>query len=325
MLLRLGTRASALAQRQADWVAQRLRAAGVEVEMAPLRTAGDRRRDAIASFGGQGVFTREIQRALLDGRIDLAVHSLKDLPTEQPPDLILAAVPERAPCNDVLIIGDCPNFRVRENGTVPLSADRLEGLPPGSRIGTGSPRRRAQLLHVRPDLQMADVRGNIDTRLQKLRQGLYDALVLAEAGLIRLGLADRITQRLPLETFLPAVGQGALAVEIRTGDSKTQQAVAPLDHPSTHAAILAERTMLAALHGGCLAPVAAWGRMENDQLRLTARVLTPDGREKLEADHIAPPSDALELGRRTADTLLRQGAAEIIRAIKNGTGPLLLE
>jgi hydroxymethylbilane synthase len=297
-LLRLGTRASALAQRQADWIAQCLRAAGVEVEMVLLRTEGDRRQDALAAFAGQGVFTREIQRALLDGRIDLAVHSLKDLPTEQPPDLTLGAVPERLSCNDVLITE---------------KADGLKKLPPGSRIGTGSLRRRAQLLHVRPDLQMADIRGNIDTRLQKLRQGQFDALVLAEAGLIRLGLTGQITERLPPETFLPAAGQGALAVEIRNNDSQTRQAVAPLDHPPTRAAVLAERATLAALNGGCLAPVAAWGRMENDQLRLTARVLTPDGREILEADHVAPPSEAVELGRRAAETLLNQGAAEIIR------------
>jgi hydroxymethylbilane synthase len=298
MPLRLGTRASALAQRQADWIAERLCAAGVDVEKVLIRTEGDRRQDAIAAFGGQGIFTREIQRALLDGRIDLAVHSLKDLPTGQPPELILAAVPERAPCGDVLISE---------------KADCLESLPPGSRVGTGSLRRRAQLLHVRPDLEMADVRGNIETRLNKLRQGQYDALVLAEAGLIRLGLADQITERLPLDAFLPAIGQGALAVETRADDAPTQRAVAPLDHPPSHAGVLAERAMLAALDGGCLAPIAAWGRMENGQLRLTGRVLMPDGRKKLEADQVAPLSEAVELGRRVAESLLRQGAAAIIR------------
>ncbi|MBN2580935.1 MAG: hydroxymethylbilane synthase [Pirellulales bacterium] len=300
--MRLGTRASALARRQAEEVAQLLRAAGREVEIVLLRTQGDRRRrDAVAAFGGQGVFTREIQAALLERRIDLAVHSLKDLPTEEPPGLTITAVPERAPCGDVLISEQ---------------ADRLENLPPGSRIGTGSLRRRAQLLHVRPDLQMADVRGNVETRLGKLRQGFFDALVLAEAGLIRLELEDQITQRLPLMVLLPAVGQGALAIETRSDDAVTRQAVAPLDHPPTHAAVLAERTMLATLHGGCLAPVAAWGRIEADQLRLTARVLSPDGRQKIEADHSAPPSDPVALGRRIAEDLLRQGAAEIIRQIR---------
>jgi hydroxymethylbilane synthase len=271
--------------------------------MVLLRTEGDRRKWAIATFGGQGVFTREIQHALRDGRIDLAVHSLKDLPTDQPPDLILAAVPERGPYGDVLVTE---------------KADCLAKLPPGSLVGTGSGRRRAQLLSVRPDLKMADIRGNIDTRLKKLRQGLYDALILAEAGVTRLGLADQITQRLPLDLLLPAIGQGALAIETRSDDSATQKAVAALDHPSTHAAVSAERAMLAALRGGCLAPVAAWGRVENDQLRLTGRVLTPDGRQKLEADYAAPPSDAFALGQRVAEDLLRQGAAEIIQHVREG-------
>jgi len=162
---------------------------------------------------------------------------------------------------------------------------------------------------------MSDIRGNVETRLKKLRQGDCDALVLAEAGLIRLGLSEQITQRLPLELVLPAVGQGALGIETRADDHTTREMVAKLDHSSTHAAVLAERAMLAALHGGCLAPVAAWGRMENGRLRLTGRVLTLDGRQRLEADQTAPPCDASTLGRRVADDLLRQGAAEIIHHI----------
>jgi hydroxymethylbilane synthase len=287
-----------LARRQAEEIAEGLCVLGVEVVVTPLRTEGDRRQDALSAFGGQGVFTREIQQALLEDRIDLAVHSLKDLPTEGPPELAIVAVPERAPCGDVLITE---------------KATGLEDLPPGGRLGTGSVRRRAQLLHVRPDLQTVDVRGNLDTRLRKLREGQFDALVLAEAGLIRLGLADQITQRLPLSEFLPAVGQGALALEIRSDDAETRQVLAALDHPPTHAAVLAERAMLATLQAGCLAPVAAWGRMEGDRLRLTARVLTADGREKIETDRSAPPSEPAALGRRTAEVLLNQGAAQMIR------------
>ena len=299
MQLRLGTRGSALARWQADWVAEQLRARGVEVELTLISTSGDRRLDSLASFGGQGVFTKEIQQALIDDRIDVAVHSLKDLPTEQPPELCLAAIPERAACGDVLI---SPKF-----GT-------LEQLPPKAAVGTSSHRRQAQLLHLRPDLQIEEIRGNVDTRLKKVHAGEYDAIILAEAGVTRLGLAAEITQRLLFEAFLPAVGQGALGIESRQNDEATRNGLSALDHAATHAAVLAERAMLAALRGGCLAPVAAWGRLEDDRLLLTGRVISLDGRILLEAHSAAAPSDSLALGRRVADELLDQGAAEVILA-----------
>ena len=302
MLLRLGTRGSALARWQADWVAEQLRTHNINVELVLITTSGDRRLDSLAAFGGQGVFTKEIQQALLENRIDAAVHSLKDLPTEQPPELCLAAVPERAACGDVLI---CPKF-----GT-------LEKLPPRASVGTSSLRRQAQLLHVRPDLQIKEIRGNVDTRLTKVHAGDYDAIVLAEAGVTRLGLAVEITQRLPFELLLPAVGQSALGIETRQNDEPARNGVAALDHPATHAAVLAERAMLAALRGGCRAPVAAWARLEDDRLHLTGRVISPNGRIELEAVSIAAPSDLLALGRRVADELLDQGAEEVIQAARN--------
>jgi hydroxymethylbilane synthase len=301
MHLRLGTRGSALARWQANWVAEQLRARGAEVELVLISTTGDRRLESLATFGGQGVFTKEIQQALLENRIDVAVHSLKDLPTEQPPELCFAATAQRAACGDVLV---SPKF-----GT-------LDKLPEHATVGTSSHRRQAQLLHVRPDLLIREIRGNVDTRLKKVHAGEYDAIVLAEAGVTRLGLAAEITHRLPFELLLPAVGQGALAIETRQDDDTTRNVVSVLDHAATHAAVSAERAMLAALRGGCLAPIAAWGRLENDRLLLTGRVISLDGRIQLDAQSAADPSDSLALGRRVADELLDQGAAEVIQAAR---------
>jgi hydroxymethylbilane synthase len=291
-----------LARWQADWVAARLEGLGVEVVLVPVTTSGDRRqRDSVAAIGGRGVFTKEIQNALLDDRIDLAVHSLKDVPTEPVHGLCLAGVPERAPAGDVLVC--------REPGS-------LDELPQGAVVGTGSLRRRAQLLHVRPDLQIEDIRGNVDTRLRKLDRGDYHAVVLAEAGLRRLGLAERITEALPPAILLPAVGQGALGLETRSDDEAARAVVEQLDHPPTHAAVVAERAMLARLEGGCLAPIAAWGRAEGDVLELTGRVLHPDGTQKIEATLTGRLSQPVELGDRVADELAAQGAAELIRAAR---------
>jgi hydroxymethylbilane synthase len=296
--LRLGTRASPLARWQADWVAARLAEHGVEVELVPITTQGDQQaRGPIASLGGQGVFTKEIQQALLDETIDLAVHSLKDLPTDAVEGLCLAAVPPRGPAGDVLVSREGKKFTQ---------------LPPGAVVGTGSLRRRAQLWHARPDLKMHDVRGNVDTRVQKLDEGQFDALVLAEAGLQRLKLASRITEVLPFSLILPAIGQGALAIEARADDDGACAAVAPLNDVLTHAAVTAERSLLAALHGGCLAPIGAWGRVEAHRLHLDAVVLSPDGRQKLSAAASAPPEQADEAGRAVAQDLLDQGAAELI-------------
>ena len=278
-----------------------MRSLGVEVELLPITTRGDQRQEPLGAIGGEGLFTKEIQRALLDDRIDLAVHSLKDLPTAQPAELRLAAVPQRAPAGDALVC---------------LKQASLDSLPDGATVGTGSMRRRAQLLHVRRDLRMKDIRGNVDTRLRKLELGEYDALILAQAGLQRLGLAEKITQRLPLALLLPAVGQGALGLETRADDKAARNSVAPLNHPATHAAVVAERAMLAALQGGCRAPVAGYGRMENDRLVLTGRVISYDGDRLLETMLAADVADAAALGRQVAEALLAEGAAGLICAAR---------
>jgi hydroxymethylbilane synthase len=301
--LRLGTRSSALARWQADWVAARLKQHGVEVELVLITTQGDaEQRDPIGNLGSPGVFTKEIQRALLEDRVDLAVHSLKDLPTEPIEGLCLAAVPPRETTADVLISREGHHF-----------AD----LPAGATIGTGSLRRRAQLLHLRPDLAMAGIRGNVDTRLEKLSRGDFDAIVLAEAGLKRLGLSSRITEILPGDKVLPAVGQGALGIETRTRDQRTRAALAPLNDPLSHAAVLAERTLLADLAGGCLAPIAAWARpLDGASLVLDAAVLSQDGRQRLHDSQQGPLGEAAALGSQVAARLLARGAADLIAAAR---------
>jgi len=296
--LRLGTRGSALARWQAEWVAARLRSCGFDVELVPISTRGDQQQHGPIAEIGTGVFTKEIQRALLDDTIDLTVHSLKDLPTEPVAGLRLSAVPERESTSDAL---------VTRTG-LPLA-----DLPHGAIVGTGSHRRRAQLWHVRPDLRMEDIRGNVDTRLRKLDEGQYDGLVLAEAGLRRLGLADRIAHILPRDVMLPAVGQGALGIEARENDWATQQALASLDHTPTHLAVTAERSLLLSLRGGCLAPVGAWGRMTADgRLDLDAVVLSPDGSERLFFTGTADAIAAADLGRQVAEELRARGADKLI-------------
>jgi len=244
---------------------------------------------------------------LLEERIYLAVHSLKDIPNDEVQGLGLAAVPERGPICDVLVC---------------RTATSLEQLPDGAVLGTGSLRRRAQLLHVRPDLVFREIRGNVDTRLGKLEEGQCDGLILAQAGLERLGLSDRITQRVPIEVLMPAVGQGALGLETRVGDHSTRNALESLDHSATHAAVLAERSLLAALLGGCLAPIAAWARLEEGSLRLTARVIHPSGNPKVETTLSAPPEDALSLGRQVAEALIALGAEALIRSARQSAGSL---
>lgn len=298
--VRLGTRSSPLARWQAEWVAARLTALGVTVEMIHITTQGDVKTGPLGQIGGQGLFTKEIQRALLDNEIDLAVHSLKDLPTADVPGLKIAAVPKRESVNDVLV----GPFRA------------LDELPEGARIGTGSLRRRAQLLHQRPDLHLLEIRGNVDTRLRKLDAGEYDAIVLAQAGLSRLGLADRITYIIPPQMMLPAVGQGALGLETRADDATTQEILQPLNDAATLAAVTAERTLLQSLRAGCLAPVGAWARMEAQHLRLEAVVLHPDGTARLAAEGSAAAINAATLGQQVADELLSKGAAELIAAAR---------
>jgi hydroxymethylbilane synthase len=286
-----------LARWQADWVAARLDEAGVEVEIVLITTQGDKRRGSIQTADARGLFTREIQLALMDDRIDVAVHSLKDLPTEGLPELTLAVVPERESTNDVLVTS---------------GNSGLDDLPEQARVGTGSMRRRAQLLYGRSDLQILDIRGNVDTRLRKLREGQYDAIVLAEAGLRRLGLSEHIVHVLPSSVMMPAVGQGALGIEARRDDTTTHQLLAALDDPPTHYSVIAERSLLATLRGGCLAPVGAWAQVTDDKLVLDAVVLDTNGRERLCASAEAAPPDAERLGQTVAADLIDQGAEELI-------------
>lgn len=301
--LRIGTRGSKLARWQSDWVAARLRDAGVAVQIVEIATSGDvQQHGPVASLGGLGVFTKEIQSALLAGEVDLAVHSLKDLPTQTTDGLILAAVPPRENPADALIS---------------TAGILLAELPAGARVGTGSLRRRAQLLHLRPDLAMLDIRGNVDTRLRKLDAGEYDAIVLAAAGLRRLGWAERITEELEPPRLLPAPGQGALALECRADDQGAKSAVVTLDDRATRQAVTAERAALAALHGGCSAPVGAWGRAIGNVLRLDALVAEVHGLSVLRAHaEIDDARSAADLGRRVADDLLAQGAAALIAAAR---------
>lgn len=295
--LRLGTRASKLARWQADWTATRLKQLNFPIELVLITTTGDVTAGPLGQIGEQGLFTKRIQQALLDDQIDFAVHSLKDLPTESVAGLCLAAVPQRASCGDVLVCA---------------SASNLDRLPDGARVGTGSKRRQAQLLHVRPDLRVSDIRGNVETRLRKLDDGQFDAIVLAEAGLERLGLSHRVTQVLPRSIMLPAVGQGALGLEARAEDAAAVNALKQLNHPETLASVLAERSLLAALRGGCLAPVGAWGRVEESRLRLEAVVLSEDGRQRVAVDVEGPPNEPEALGRRAAELLVAQGADQLI-------------
>jgi len=303
--IRIATRASKLALWQAQHVQQLLQAALPEqaVEIVHVSTIGDRdKTEPLSSLGAFGVFTREVQKVVLDGQADIAVHSLKDLPTEIVPGLTLGAVPERGATHDVLLI---PQFRRGDECS-------LAALQEGALIGTGSVRRRAQLLHARPDFKFAEARGNVETRLRKLDEGEFDALVLAAAGLTRLGLAERIDCELSAPLMLPAIGQGALGIECRSDDETTQLRLALINDTATHAAVTAERTLLHTLRGGCHAPIAATTRIEGDQLQLEAVVLSPDGKQRFYAN--GQQSDPTALGESVAESLREQGADGLIAA-----------
>ncbi|NOY43022.1 MAG: hydroxymethylbilane synthase [Planctomycetes bacterium] len=303
-LIRIGTRASQLAQWQANWVASQLRALGATVELVEITTQGDtQQRGPIANIGFQGVFTKEIQAAVLADEVDIAVHSLKDLPTETVDGLVLAAVPERESSADALVA---------------KKADSLMALPAGARVGTGSLRRQAQLRHLRPELDVVGIRGNVDTRLRKLEDGEYDAVILAASGLKRLGLADRIVEFLEPPRMLPAPGQGALGLECRAQDAAVQELLGNLDDRGSHRAVDAERAMLAKLHGGCSAPVGAWGRLEGGQLVLDGLVATVDGSRVLRATATGQADDATAIGYEVAGQLLAQGAAAIVAEARGG-------
>ena len=311
--IRIGTRGSTLALWQAHWVEAELQRHGFAVQIVEIGTSGDRdRARPITELGVEGVFTKEIQRALLDGKIDLAVHSLKDLPTEKVEGLVFVASPPRGPFRDAFV-----SYKAASPGE----------LPDGSRIGTGSIRRKAQLLNLYDTrFQIADIRGNVETRLKKLDAGNYDAIILAEAGLVRLGLQERITSLLEPPQFLPAIGQGAIGVEVRTGDTeRLRAAIDCLNDPPTYASVTAERSLLRSLCGGCLAPVAAFCKVEASTatyMTLTARVLSSDGERCLEKlgtlVHFSQETGSIietaeQLGRNVANELLAAGAEKLLR------------
>jgi hydroxymethylbilane synthase len=298
--LRIGTRGSKLALWQANYVADRLRClpSAPAVELVIIQTVGDQVRDVpLAQIGGDGVFTKEIQRALLDGAVDVAVHSLKDLPTTHVEGLRLAAVPERGPAGDVLISRRHRSFTE---------------LPAGAVVATSSLRRRAQLIHRRPDLCLVNIRGNVETRLRKLAEHDLDALVLAQAGLERLGLADVIGEILDPDWMLPAVGQGALGLECRADDSAALALLEPLNHAVSHQAVLAERALLRCLGGGCQVPIGALTTITGDTLTLRGAVIRPDGSCRVGGQLTGPRADPEEVGRRLAQDLLSWGAAQLL-------------
>ena len=298
--IRLGTRASALATSQSRWVGDRLSAAlGREVELVEITTEGDRDSRSLAQLGGTGVFVSALRTALIDGRIDVAVHSLKDLPTAPAPGIALAAVPVREDPRDVLVARD---------------GLTLGELPVGSRVGTGSPRRAAQLHALGLGLEITDIRGNVDTRIRKVRDGAYDAVVLARAGLARLGRLTEATEVLDPLQVLPAPGQGALAVETREGDELAAE-VAVLDDARTRAAVTAERAVLATLEGGCTAPIGVLAEVAEgdggEELWVRAAALSPDGTLAVRMSATGDPADAAGVGNRLAGQMLDDGAGNL--------------
>jgi hydroxymethylbilane synthase len=299
--LRLGTRGSLLARTQSAQVAGALeKATGRPVELVEIHTRGDRIQDRpLSEIGGTGLFTKEVDQALLDGEVDFAVHSLKDLPTLLPEGITLGAVPEREDPRDVLIVA-----AEIEGG--------LNDLPAGARVGTGSQRRRALTLAHRPDLEVSGIRGNLDTRIGKVEAGEYAAILLAAAGLRRLGWSRRVAQHLDAASWLPAPGQGALAVVAREDDAATLALLRLLDHLPSRSATEAERTILHALGAGCQLPVGALGLPFGGGMRLRAMVASPDGRRMIRASATGAQDDARALGERVAERLIRMGAQSIL-------------
>ena len=310
-LLRIATRGSALALWQANHIRERLaQLHGIESELIRIRTSGDKFQGASVAqvseqAGTKGIFIKELEEALLAGTADLAVHSMKDVPTENPAGLVFPAITKREDVRDCLISRD---------------GAKLKDLASGARVGTSSLRRQAQLRHHRPDLELLDLRGNVDTRLKKLSAGEFDAIVLATAGMNRLGVSDKITQILPPEIMLPAVGQGALGIETRAEDHETLRLVAALDDPESHEAVTAERALLRELEGGCQIPLGAWARRENGELRLEACVFSADGKEFVRKDLRGRPEEAEELGVRLGQILIEAGADRILRLAGRSVG-----
>jgi hydroxymethylbilane synthase len=305
--LRIGTRGSALALWQAGWVKTRLEELwpGLRVELVPIRTSGDKIQNvSLATFGGKGLFVKEIEEALLAGTVDLAVHSVKDLPGDFPEGLTLSAVPEREDARDVLIT---------------KHGESLAELPTGTRVGTSSLRRQALLLHLHPGLRIEMLRGNVDTRLRKQREGIVDATVLAAAGLKRLGITPVHSHVLDERVFLPAIGQGALGIETRVNDETVLSFVKPLNHETTATAVHAERAFLQRMGGSCRTPLAAKGTVTNNRIHLTALIASPDGKKLIRGEQEGPHHAVEHIGSSLAERLLAQGGEEIMEKLQRGT------
>jgi hydroxymethylbilane synthase len=303
-ILRIGTRGSLLARWQAEFVRKQLFAAtGVEAEVIIIKTAGDKLQQAsLTQIGGKGIFIKELEEALLEETIDLAVHSVKDIPTDIPSRLMFPAVCRRDDVRDCLV------------------GSTLANLRQGARVGTSSLRRQAQLRHLRPDLDLRDMRGNVDTRLRKVESGEYEAIMLSKAGLDRLGLSQRISEVLQPDVCMPAVGQGAIAVECRLKDTEAADILAPLDDAETRTAIIAERALLSAVQGGCQVPLGAWARIERGELLMDACVCSVDGAQIVRQTASAPPNQAAQLGEHMARLLIEAGAQSILEEVSRTRG-----
>lgn len=298
-MLTIGSRGSQLALWQARWIQARLESLGAECRLEIIHTTGDKITDvALSKVGTKGLFTKEIEEALLSGAIDLAVHSLKDMPTELPGGLTLSAIPEREDPRDALV------------------GRRLADLPKGAKVGTSSLRRAAQLRAIRPDLEIENIRGNLDTRLRKLDEGQYDAIMLASAGLRRLGWEKRISELLEPEVMCPAVGQGALAVETREDGGAAYDLSKRLEHTETRIAVTAERAVLASLGGGCQVPIGAYATVENARMvHIRAVVVSPDGTQVIRKEARGLVSDAAAIGRVLGEQLLAEGGKQILDSV----------
>jgi len=293
-----------LAKWQAESVRKKLFAAtGMETEIVIIKTSGDKMQQApLAQIGGKGIFVKELEEALLEESIDIAVHSVKDVPTEIPSRLMFPAVCKRDDVRDCLVGSTVANLR------------------DGARVGTSSLRRQAQLRHLRPDLDLRDLRGNVDTRLRKVESGEYEAVMVAKAGLDRLGLSQRISEILSPDVCMPAVGQGAIGVECRLKDTEAADLLAPLDDAETRAAIIAERALLSALHGGCQVPMGAWARIERGELVLDACVCSVDGSQYIKQRATAQAEQAAQLGEHMARALVEAGAQSILEEVSRQRG-----
>jgi len=305
--LRIGSRGSILARWQAEFVRKQLfQLTGMEAEVVIIKTSGDKMQQApLTQIGGKGIFIKELEEALLDESVDLAVHSVKDIPTETPGRLFFPAVCRRDDVRDCL---------VSNSGTL------LANLKQGARVGTSSLRRQAQLRHYRPDLDIRELRGNVDTRLRKVESGEYEAIVLSKAGLDRLGWSAKITEALSTEISLPAVGQGAIAIESRVKDQEAAEILGRLNDEETRTVIIAERALLAALQGGCQVPLGAWARMERGELVMEAVVCSVDGAQYVRQKATSPPAQAAELGQRMAQMLIEGGARNILDEVQRARG-----